>query len=477
MKLEKIEKPFNFIIFGASGDLASLKLFPALYELAIQKRFPKKFTIYGYARSEISTQEFRKRFTKSVKQHVDKNIFSQKILDELLEKVYYHQGAYDKKEDFEAFADELLRAQDGKTCCNLAFFAIPPVVFQPVVKNLSSIEKKLGGDIELILEKPFGEDRQSAGDLFQFITNHFNKEKLYLIDHYLGKAAVRSILPLRYNNTILNLLLKGNAISNIQISALETTGVDERVGFFDGVGIIKDMIQSHLLQILALLTMSMPVKQEVYSIRREKGDVLSALRQAQKGDIVLGQYKSYKKQKGVKPGSDTATFAALRLFIDLTEWYQVPIYIRTGKNLSHKHTYIVIEFEKPAYAKDLDIEANKLIIELYPKESIQIKLVNDLGKSIHKYSHLITEESLACMGDDCLPPYSSLILDAFLGRYTSFLSIDEILASWHFIDQVHERIKKDKTRIIPYSEGGQGPDQQHELTKKDGNTWYDAKHL
>ena len=240
----------------------------------------------------------------------------------------------------------------------------------------------------------------------------------------------------------------------------------KELDFFDDVGIIKDMVQSHLLQILALLTMSMPVKQEVYSIRREKGDVLSALRQTEKGDIVLGQYKSYKKQKGVRKGSGTPTFAALRLFIDLTEWYEVPIYIRTGKNLSHKHTYIVVEFEKPAYAKELDIEANKLIIELYPKESIQIKLVNDLGKTVPKYSHLITEESLACMGDDCLPPYASLILDAFLSRYTTFLSIDEILASWHFIDQVHKQIKKEIITITPYTEGGKGPKEQETLTKK-----------
>ncbi len=477
MKLEKIEREFNFIIFGASGDLAKLKLFPAIYELALQKRFAKKFTIYGYARSEMSNEEFRERFAKSVKDHIDKNLYNQKVLDALLKNIYYQRGAYDKQEDFEAFADELLKAHDNKGVCNLAFFAIPPVAFKPVIENLASIEKKLGGDVELMLEKPFGEDRKSAGELFQFVTNHFPKEKLYLIDHYLGKSAVRSILPLRYNNTILNLLLKGNAISNIQISALEMTGVDERIGFFDDVGIIKDMIQSHLLQILALLTMSMPIRQEVHSIRREKGDILSALRQDPGCDIVLGQYKSYKKQKGVKKGSETPTFAALKLFIDLTEWYQVPIYIRTGKKLGHKHTYVVVEFEKPAYAKDLDIEANKLIIELYPKEKIQMKLVNDLGKEVPKYNDLISEESLACMGDDCLAPYANLILDAFLKRYISFLSIDEILASWHFIDDVHKHIKKEKIRIAGYKEGSEGPAEQHQLTTCDNNKWYDAKHL
>lgn len=477
MKLDKVEKPFNFIIFGASGDLASLKLFPGIYELALQKRFAKEFAIYGYARSKMTNEEFRKLFAKSVKKYTDKLVFSQKILDELLEHVFYHQGAYNEKKDYEDLATRLLQTQGKKAVCNLAFFAIPPIVYQPVIENLAAIRKKLGGKMELILEKPFGEDRQSAGELFKLITHHFDKENLYLIDHYLGKAAVRSILPLRYNNTILNLLLKGEAISNIQISALETVGVEERIGFFDNVGIIKDMIQSHLLQILALLTMSMPVHQEVHAIRREKGDILSALRYDKNCSVILGQYETYSSQKGVKKDSATPTFAALKLFIDLTEWYQVPIYIRTGKKLSHKHTYIVVEFKKPAYAKELDIEANKLIIELYPKEKIQLKLVNDLGKEVHKYSELITEESLACMGDDCLPPYASLILDALLGRNVSFLSIDEVLASWHFVDGIHGYISKNKIKLAKYKEGGIGPADQRKLTEQDHNQWYDAKHL
>jgi len=425
----------------------------------------------------MTNEQFRKHFAKSIKKHINKLIFKQEVLDELLKHIHYHQGSYNEKRSYEELAEKLLKAHNGKKVCNLAFFAIPPIVFEPVVKNLASVREKLGNDMELIIEKPFGEDRKSAGKLFQFVTNHFDKKNLFLIDHYLGKAAVRSILPLRYNNAILNLLLKGDAVSNIQISALETVGVDERISFFDSVGTIKDMIQSHLLQILALLTMSMPVHQEVHSIRREKGDVLSSLRRDKDCGVVLGQYKSYKKQNGVKKGSKTPTFAALKFFIDLTEWFEVPIYIRTGKKLSHKHTYIVVEFKKPPYAKGLDIEANKLIIELYPKEKIQIKLVNDLGKQVPEYSEIMTEESLACMGDDCLPPYANLILDALLKRDISFLSIDEILASWHFIDEIHSHIRKKKLKVIEYEEGSEGPKEQHKLTESDNNEWYDAKHL
>ncbi len=474
--MEQIQTPFNFIIFGASGDLANLKIFPSIYALALQKRFPKNYSIYGYARSKMSHEAFREKFKKSIETHWDKETFDERVLNDLLEHVFYHSGQYDSADDFSKFADDLLKTHEGEPAKNLAFFAVPPVAFKPVIENLSNIKEKLGGQLELMLEKPFGNNRETAGELFHFLNSHFDKESVYLIDHYLGKAAVRSIFPLRYNNTILNLLLQGGAISNIQISALETAGVDERIGFFDEVGTIRDMIQSHLLQILAFLTMSMPVRKEVHSIRREKGDILSALRQDSKGGVVLGQYEGYTKKDGVKDDSKTPTFAALRFFIDLTKWYQVPIYIRTGKNLSHKHTYIVIEFKKPAYAKEIETECNKLIIELYPKERIEIKLVNDLGKEVPQYTELITDESLACQGDDCLPPYANLILDAFLGRHVSFLSIDEILASWHFIDQIHEHIEEDNITPVEYACGTDGPEAQFDLTKLDNNHWYDIKH-
>ncbi len=477
MKLEKIKSPFNFIIFGASGDLAKLKIFPSLYQLALQKRFPKNYSVYGFARSKMTDTQFRAHFKKSVKAHTDKLIYDEKVVNELLEHVHYHCGQYDQGEDFETFSKKLLEIQKGKKVYNLAFFATPPVILKSIIENLATIKKTLGGDLRLMLEKPFGADRKTAGELFKFITTHFEKKDLLLIDHYLGKAAVRSIFPLRYNNAILNLLLKGGAISNIQISALETLGVDERIGFFENVGIIKDMIQSHLLQILALLTMTMPVHQEVNSIQREKGDVISALRLEKGKDVILGQYRGYREQDGVNHNSNTPTFAAMRLFIDLTEWYKVPIYIRTGKKLSHKHTYIVIEFNKPAYAKHTDFEANKLIIELYPQEKIEIKLVNDIGKEIPQYSEVINEESLACMGDDCLPPYANLILDAFLERQISFLSIDEILASWHLIDQVNHCIQKKKEKVILYDANSEGPKKQHKLTDLDLNHWHDAQHL
>ena len=474
MQLNKIEKSFNFIIFGASGDLAQLKIFPSIYELALQGRFNKQYSITGFARSKMTDEEFRKSFSDSVKKHVDKKLFNQKVLDELLSNTYYHQGQYDEVKSFGYLADKLLEHHKSKKVYNLAYLAVPPSVFSVVSKNLSLIKSEIG-EIQVMMEKPFGEDRKSAGELFKEITSHMSPSDLYLIDHYLGKAPVQSILPLRYNNTILNLLLNGGAIANIQISALEQAGLKDRIGYFDKVGIVKDMIQSHLFQVLALLTMRMPVRPDVHSIRREKGNIISALRYDDSDcGVALGQYESYKKLDGVEQNSKTPTFAAFRFFIDLSEWYKVPIYVRTGKKLTHKHTYIVVEFEKPPFQKDnKDLAANRLIIELYPHEEIEIRLVNDIGKVSGRNSELITQESLACSGEGCLPSYGQLILDAFLGNNNSFLSIDEILASWHFIDSIMECMEKRNFPISTYKDDGLGPKEQFNLTEQDGFEWFD----
>lgn len=478
MNLEKIDKSFNFILFGASGDLAHLKIFKALYELAIQKRFSHSYRIIGFARSDMNDESFREHVAKSLKETVDPLVYNQQSADELLTHIYYVKGQYDDPKSYTTLSERVLEIHDGKKHYNLAFLAVPPVVFEPIISNLSAIRKTLG-TVQMMMEKPFGHDRKSAGELFSSLTAHFDEQDFFLIDHYLGKAPVQSLLPLRYNNTILNLLLKGESIANIQVSALETAGVEERVGYFDKVGIIKDMIQSHLLQVLALLTMSMPLHPDEKSIRREKGNILSALQYSHETcGAVNGQYKSYRKQKDVEKDSDTPTFAAFKCAIDMTNWYKVPIYIRTGKKLTHKHTYIVIEFKKPPFKeKDTTLEANRLIIELYPQERIQIRLVNDIGKISDKSHELISQESLACMGDDCLPAYGRLIFDAFMGKHNSFLSVDEIYASWHFIDELMGCIKKSKLPLLTYDDGGEGPDEQFSLTRSDGFEWYDPDKL
>jgi glucose-6-phosphate 1-dehydrogenase len=454
-----INKPFVFTIFGASGDLAKEKIFPALYNLMEQDRFPSEFYIWGYSRSKKTHKEFREEVKNSIKKK-EKSI-DEKKLSALLSRTFYFSGQYDKNRDYQRFFIEVEDKCKRKVFRNIAHLSVPPHVFKPIIENISTGKDVLGEDLSLIIEKPFGEDEESA------------REHIYLLDHYLGKESIQSILRLRYLNSVLNLLLQGKEIANIQITAFEDIGITDRAGYFDQVGIIKDMIQSHLLQILAYLTMSLPVVSSHENLQREKNSVLAALNFPMRAsNIVLGQYKTYHKEKDVRPGTKTETFAALRFFIDKLSWYQVPIYIRTGKKLRKKITSFVIEFKKLAFQKKhSEVEPNRLIIELQPNSKIQIKLVNQQGVDEH-YVPVTAEQTLVCPEEDCLPEHAHLLIDVFKGEKEHFLSFPEIIAAWKFTDKVL-KVAKDHPVVHSYTDKSFGPKQQFDLTAIDNFKWYE----
>lgn len=467
----KIEKPFILTIFGASGNLAEIKIFPTLYELKLKQMLPADFYIVGYARSDMSQDEFKSFVRKSIKEHY-KGKVNDKVLSALLSHVYYVAGQYDKKEDFIKYRKFCEKITHRKRLPNVCYFAVPPVVFKPIIEGLGETRRSPNEDIKLVLEKPFGDDASSASDLFHFVSRYFKEDQVYLLDHYLGKSVVQSILTLRETNRILNLMMKGAEIANIQISAFETVGVEERVGYFERVGTLKDMIQSHLLQVLALVTMSIPVTNSDKSLHREKYSILSAIKfNRSKKNIVLGQYESYKKIKGVPKNSRTDTFAALRLFIDRQSWYRVPIYIRTGKKLHEHHTYIVIELKKHAF-QPANEQPNRLIIEFYPDEKLNIKLVNKHGREA-KYQDITTSDTIACEGDACMPEHGVLLLDALHGRKKFFLSFPEVIATWELIDSIVKFAKKNKVKVESYADGSIGPESQEKITEMDDFNWFD----
>jgi len=283
---------------------------------------------------------------------------------------------------------------------------------------------------------------------------------------------VQSILTLRETNRILNLMMKGAEVANIQISAFETADVEDRVGYFERVGTLKDMIQSHLLQVLALITMSIPVTNTDKSLHREKYSILSAVKfNRSKKNIVLGQYESYKTHEHVPKNSKTDTFAALRLFIDRQSWYKVPIYIRTGKKLHEHHTYIVIELKKHAFQRP-DEQPNRVVIEFYPDEKLNIKLLNKHGRDA-QYQDITTSDTIACEGDSCMPEHGVLLLDALHGRKKFFLSFPEVIATWELIDSVVKFAKKNKVTVETYKDGSMGPKSQEKLTEMDDFEWFD----
>lgn len=462
--------PFILTIFGASGDLAKIKLFPALYEMFARGKIHREFYIIGFARTPMERAAFQKEFAASVKKYAKFKVSTEK-LNELLKHVHYFHGEYDRAEDYARFA-EFLRGTVKKSLLHLFYFSVPPVVFRPIIQCLG--ESKLNTPRRkerLIIEKPFGESAESAKELFHFVARYFKEDQVFLLDHYLGKSAVQSILHLRHSNRILNYMLKGQEISNIQITAFEKVGVEDRIGYFEHVGMIKDMIQSHLLQVLALTTMSIPVTERAVSVQKEKINMLSSLNFVPSArNIVLGQYKSYRKLKGVAKDSHTETFAAVRLLVDRESWFSVPIYLRTGKMLNEKRTYIVAELKKFPFQKANE-PPNRVIIELQPNEHLSIKLLNKHGNG--KFSQdLATGASIACDDGKCLSEYATLLLDVVVGNKTYFLTFLEIIAAWSVVDAMFATIHEKKVPLHHYVDGSQGPTPQNELTALDGFAWY-----
>ncbi len=479
---EKIDNPFILTIFGASGDLAKLKIFPALFTLAVQKRLPEEFFIVGFARSEKTEEEFRKEFCESVQIACDKENmafkYCQETVDTLLDHVYYFSGKYDDLYDYERFFGFLrglaIRRGIQLPETHITYFSVPPGVFHPIIHNLALARASASDDIRIVLEKPFGEDEASATELFHFLSRFFHEDQVFLLDHYLGKNSVQSILALRHNNAILNLLLNGRDIASIQISAHETIGVEERTGYFDSAGIIKDMFQSHLTQILAMMTMSIPITADAYSFHREKQSILSALDFSPRAEnIYLGQYKGYKEIKGISPHSDTETYFAAKLKIDREAWYGVPIFIRTGKRMSKKTTMVVVEFKRLPYQKS-NITPNRLIFELQPDEMIHVKLLNQYGQS-SEYHEIASSESIACRGEDCLPEHAALLLDVLKNEKLNFLSFPEIIAEWRITDKILRFIGEKQIAVKEYEPGIVAPEEIKNIFRQKDEYWFELE--
>lgn len=471
MPVKKETTPFILTIFGASGDLARLKIFPALYELMEQGRFPKTFWIVGYARTTMTRKEFQNIIKSSIIKKFGRRA-KKKTIDALLSRVHYFPGQYHELTEFEKYQKFLKTLKKRTRMAHIAYFSVPPVVFKDVVRNLALSRSSKKEDIRLIIEKPFGTSCKSATELFHFVSQYFREDQFYLLDHYLGKNAVRSIMNLRHNNRILSLMMQGRQIANIQITKFEDFGVAERAGYFDNVGIIKDMIQSHLLQLLALVTMDIPVTKTAESQQRERLSVISAIECASKHEnVVIGQYKGYKKEPGIKKSTRTETFAAMRLFINREDWFDTPIYIRTGKKVNESHTYIVVELNKFPFQEPHE-EPNRLIFEISPDEKINITLLNR-QEDVDTYQELTTSDSIACDIDGCLPEHATLLLDVLHEKQMHFVSFNEVIAAWKVLDQIASVVKRRKIRLETYEQGSAGPKSQHSLTTMDGFEWYD----
>ncbi len=479
------EQNFSFLLFGASGHLAKIKIFPAFYFLALKKRLPKEYNIVGYARTKMTDEQFRKEFADAVKEYVEE--VNEKVLEELLTHVVYQRGNYDNAADFSALKERLHGLEKGwKKSTRLAYLSIPPSVYSAVLNNLCSSGvhdgKSKSQSFRLIVEKPVGTDTKSFEVLRKEIYSCFKPEEIYFLDHYLGKEAVRNVYYLRYANPVIERLLKNTLIDNVQITASETAGIAGRAGYFENVGTFRDMFQSHLLEIAALLTMRLLESDEGMKAARLEAlkqlylppsvDFSEIIVQAQydKGQIGKESAISYLDEDDVAKDSRTPTFAAMKLMSRASRWAGVPFYLRSGKRLQKKETRISIEFHA-SHTLGKGLNKNRLDIILQGEAGMKFFLQTKMGGSEPQFRPLIMEDPLVCVGD-CLVEHSLLLLEAINGNQQWFLEPEEIQASWSLIDPVQTYLSQSSTPLYRYKAGSENPIEADQLIEKDGFRWY-----
>ncbi|MBB6214434.1 glucose-6-phosphate 1-dehydrogenase [Anaerosolibacter carboniphilus] len=482
----------TMVIFGGTGDLAHRKLLPAIYNLQYEKLLPENFTVIVVGRREKTDEDYREEIYRSIKAFSRFEVNGE-VWNNLRDRIYYWSMDFLQEETyglFNRFLSEKEYQYDTKGN-RIYYMAVAPEYFEGIVDKLHRhcMDEGIKGWHRVVIEKPFGRDLNSAKYLNDKIVQVFQEENTYRIDHYLGKEMLQNIMVLRFANMIFEPLWNNRFIDHIQIFSSETVGVENRGDYYERSGAMRDMVQSHMLQLVSLIAMEPPNDLDTKSIQDEKVKVLKAIKKMAGKDIeentVRGQYGSRRSERGeisgyrqearVAPHSNTETFVALKLYIENFRWAGVPFYIRTGKRMPEKSTEILIQFktmENILYFKDKQLQPNILVIRIQPMEGIFFQFN---AKEPGTRQRIIPVEMDFCqncrVGINSPEAYERLLYDVMRGDRTLFARWDEVEYAWKFVDNILEAWKNHPPIFPNYEAGTWGPGEADKLLQKDHRNW------
>jgi glucose-6-phosphate 1-dehydrogenase len=489
-------EPCTVVLFGASGDLAKRKVIPAMYDLAIHNSLGSRYAIVGYARTQMTDEIFRKQAGDAAKTISEVGPLDPQKWDEFGSNLYYHAGDYGNQEDYAKLAKRLAELQESKKLGGnrLFYLSTPPEVYPDIIEQLgrAGLAQPATPDswVRIIIEKPFGRDLGSAKELNRIVLNVFEEQQVYRIDHYLGKDTVQNLLVLRFGNGIFEPLWNRNYVDHVQITAAETLGVERRGGFYETTGALRDMIQSHVLQLTSLVALEPPSTFDANAVRNEKLKVLQAIRpfdlEMVAQSVVRGQYSAgeqndkgvpgYRQEQGVNPTSKTETFVSAKLQIDNWRWAGVPFYLRTGKRLGKRSTEIVIQFRRAPHIVFRGKEAtpNRLILNIQPEEGISISFGAKRPGTEMSIGDVHMEFCYSRgFGEPTRSAYATLVNDCVRGDATLFDRGDNVEAAWALVEPILDVWSAAKTATVPqYASGSWGPRESELLMERDGRQWH-----
>lgn len=485
---EYLQESLTVFVIGASGDLAKKKTYPSLFDLYVAGYLPEHVIIVGYARSQKNEDDFRAQIAPYIKvKNDDATVAAKK--EAFLKRCIYRHGKYESADDVATVSHEMIQLEDalGKKDHNrLFYFAIPPSVFVPIGTSIKKAALSTRGWNRLIVEKPFGHDLDSFNELSRDMGALYTEDEIYRIDHYLGKEMVQNLLVLRFANAIFEPIWNRNYISSVSITFKEDIGTQGRGGYFDNYGIIRDVMQNHLLQVLSLVAMEPPVlasgKDYSNYIRDEKVKVLNCIQPIKLEDTVMGQYlgdaeknePGYLEDPTVPKGSVTPTFATVIMHVNNPRWDGVPFIMKAGKALNERKGEIRIQFKAPPGAShmfpDVEIPLQELVLRLQPNEAVYMKVnVKSPGLATTAISsELDLSYNQRYEGTEVPDAYTRLILDVLRGKQAAFVRDDELRAAWKIFTPLLNEIETKKIKPLTYKFGSRGPKESDELTSRVG---------